>query len=128
MERIVDQVVNPKINTIFLPQVEDVVYRYLGIEKPNRLEVKKELKIDVTDLLPTDLEAISPESDHIKDDSLNFNDSVNSETKMEEDESPPFEPIDIQRSSVQPEENSVDSHLSGFSGNVLISKQKCFLY
>ncbi|XP_018577428.1 biorientation of chromosomes in cell division protein 1-like 1 isoform X2 [Anoplophora glabripennis] len=115
VERIVDQVVNPKINTIFLPQVEDVVYRYLGIEKPNRLEVKKELKIDVSDLLPTDLEAISPESD-TKDDSLIFNESVNSETKMEEDESPPFEPIDVQNSGIQHEENSVDSHLSGFSG------------
>lgn len=117
VERIVDQVVNPKINTIFLPQVEDVVYRYLGIEKPNRLEVKKGLKIDVTDLLPTDLEAISPESDHTKDDSLNFNDSLNSDTKMEEDESPPFEPIDGQSSNIHHEENSVDSHLSGFSGN-----------
>ena len=60
VERIVDQVVNPKINTVFLPKVEDVVYRFLGIEKPNR-EPKKEIKVDV-DSLPNDLEAVSPES------------------------------------------------------------------
>lgn len=36
MERIVDQVVNPKILTVFMPQVEDVVYKYLGIEKPKK--------------------------------------------------------------------------------------------
>lgn len=36
VERIVDQVVNPKILTVFMPQVEDVVYRFLGIEKPKK--------------------------------------------------------------------------------------------
>jgi hypothetical protein len=36
VERIVDQVVNPKILTVFMPQVEDVVYKYLGIEKPKK--------------------------------------------------------------------------------------------
>ncbi|KAJ8920105.1 hypothetical protein NQ315_011761 [Exocentrus adspersus] len=115
VERIVDQVVNPKINTVFLPQVEDVVYKYLGIEKPNRSEIKKELKIDVADLLPTDLEAISPESDHAKDDK-NPNEEETKDVKMEEDESPLFEPIDVKSNNLQPEENSVDSHLSGFSG------------
>ncbi|KAJ8945161.1 hypothetical protein NQ318_001626 [Aromia moschata] len=117
VERIVDQVVNPKINTVFLPQVEEVVYRYLGIEKPNRSEVKKELKIDVTDLLPTDLEAVSPESDHSdgKNDDITLN-SLNTDSKLEEDESPPFEPIEVEQDFVQHEENSVDSHLSGFSG------------
>lgn len=36
VERIVDQVVNPKILTVFMPQVEDVVYKSLGIEKPKK--------------------------------------------------------------------------------------------
>lgn len=36
VERIVDQVVNPKILTVFMPQVEDVVYKFLGIEKPKK--------------------------------------------------------------------------------------------
>lgn len=63
VERIVDQVVNPKINTVFLPKVEDVVYRYLGVERPSH-DIKKELKVEGTDLLPEDLEAVSPESVH----------------------------------------------------------------
>ena len=36
VERIVDQVVNPKILTVFMPQVEDVVYKFLGIEEPKK--------------------------------------------------------------------------------------------
>ncbi|KAJ8965560.1 hypothetical protein NQ314_004060 [Rhamnusium bicolor] len=76
---------------------------------------------NVTDLLPTDLEAVSPESDHTKDDSLNLNESLNVDSKLEEDESPPFEPLDVQdndvqHNDIQNEDNSVDSHLSGFSG------------
>ena len=35
IERIVDQVVNPKIMTVFVLQVEDIVYKFLGLEKPN---------------------------------------------------------------------------------------------
>ncbi|KAG5874485.1 hypothetical protein JTB14_003384 [Gonioctena quinquepunctata] len=125
VERIVDQVVNPKINTVFLPQVEDVVYRFLGVEKPIR-DVKKEVRIDIADLLPTDLEAVSPESvhsfkDEIKpeDNSETLNDSLNSSSKPDEDESPPFEPLDTSNkivNSIGLEENSIDSHLSGFSG------------
>ena len=32
--RIVDQLVNPRINTVLVPKVEDIVYTYLGIERP----------------------------------------------------------------------------------------------
>nr|XP_023029136.1 biorientation of chromosomes in cell division protein 1-like 1 isoform X1 [Leptinotarsa decemlineata] len=117
VERIVDQVVNPKINTIFLPEVEDVVYRFLGVVKPVR-DVKKDVNVKITDLLPTDLEAVSPDSVHsFKDDvkrEVN-NDSLNSGSKPDEDESPPFEPLDA-ANKIGLEENSVDSHLSGFSG------------
>lgn len=134
VERIVDQVVNPKINTVFLPQVEDVVYRFLGIEKPQRTENKNAttpLKINILEtLLPTDLEAISPDSDLHEDEfdnptnesekpanasSENTQDDLN-DSKMDEDESPPFEPLEETVTLMVPEENSVDSHMSGFSG------------
>lgn len=39
VERIVDQVVNPKICPIFLPMVEQVVYDCLGVERPDKNEV-----------------------------------------------------------------------------------------
>ncbi|XP_068899554.1 biorientation of chromosomes in cell division protein 1-like 1 [Tenebrio molitor] len=117
VERIVDQVVNPKINTVFLPKVEEVVYSYLGIKKPNRNEG---IKSEQCDLLPTDLEAVSPESEPVdkKDDKSTENFQDMDESKTEEDESPPFEPLDEQSMYVPQEENSVDSHLSGFSGLV----------
>lgn len=110
-----DQVVNPKINTVFLPKVEEVVYSYLGIKKPNRNEG---IKSEQCDLLPTDLEAVSPESEPVdkKDDKSTENFQDMDESKTEEDESPPFEPLDEQSMYVPQEENSVDSHLSGFSG------------
>lgn len=125
VERIVDQVVNPKVNTVLLPKVEEVVYKYLGIEKPTK-EVKKEPP--VTDLLPTDLEAVSPDSVHSvkteedkKNDNGVTNDSLNDSisSKIDEDESPPFEPLETIGNSHPTnllEENSVDSQLSGFSG------------
>lgn len=127
VERIVDQVVNPKINTVFLPKVEEIVYRFLGVDKPVRT-VKKEVNISITDLLPTDLEAVSPESVHSfktgpnKDyDTLTC--SLSSIVKQEEDESPPFEPLNGNRENNTAnddkmiiDENTRDSHLSGFSG------------
>ncbi|XP_017786450.1 PREDICTED: biorientation of chromosomes in cell division protein 1-like 1 isoform X2 [Nicrophorus vespilloides] len=106
VERIVDQVVNPKMNTVFLPKVTEVVYKFLGIEKPNKSE-----KGDGEDnLLPNDLEAVSPMSDRHKDEKMDISESMD-ESKIDEDESPPFEPIE------EPE-NSIDSHMSGFSGLV----------
>ncbi|XP_063926624.1 dentin sialophosphoprotein isoform X2 [Zophobas morio] len=115
VERIVDQVVNPKINSVFLPKVEEIVYSYLGIKKPSRNEVVKHEHID---LLPNDLEAVSPESEPVdkKDDKSTDTFQDLDESKTEEDESPPFEPLEEQSVYVPHEENSVDSHLSGFSG------------
>lgn len=100
VERIVDQVVNPKINAIFLPKIEDITYPYLGIEKPKptaiiviptndvKMEISNETitsaasmdnnrsdtmmstsspvnnQVEIkTNFLPTDLEAVSPDSD-----------------------------------------------------------------
>lgn len=117
VERIVDQVVNPKINTVFLPIVEDVVYKYLGIEKRQDLTNN----VVTTDLLPKDLETVSPESENStkhhdqKDNNDTLNDSLNS--KIEDDESPPFEPLEnTQQAVVLQDETSLDSELSGMSG------------
>lgn len=83
----------------------------MGIQKPN-------IKTEQCDLLPTDLEAVSPESEPVdkKDDKSTDTIQDLDESKTEEDESPPFEPLDEQITYVPQEENSVDSHLSGFSG------------
>ncbi|XP_066999212.2 dentin sialophosphoprotein [Anabrus simplex] len=152
VERIVDQVVNPKIMTVFLPQIEDVVYKCLGLEKPKKgkeaqLGLAKQPSANVPqkivtlkDLLPTDLDPISPESDGIKDkdelseDEKEFESANNEEEEEEEEEeeveeeeeeeeeekaaeeeevSPPFEPIEEINS--QCDESSMDSRLSGIS-------------
>lgn len=34
VDRILNQVINPKVYSAFVPQVEDAVYNMLGIEKP----------------------------------------------------------------------------------------------
>ncbi|XP_012220491.2 biorientation of chromosomes in cell division protein 1-like 1 [Linepithema humile] len=70
VERIVDQVVNPKVYSVFMPQIEDVVYKFLGIERPKIKE--KNGACGLKDLLPKDLDPVSPESDKnsLKDVSL----------------------------------------------------------
>lgn len=91
VERIVDQVVNPKVNTVFKPQVEDLVYNYFGVERPKPAEVEKNVTvIDLTDnsLLPNDLEAVSPESNHGDKEMVGAD-----EEKMDVDKTPTFEPV-----------------------------------
>lgn len=70
VERIVDQVVNPKVYSVFMPQIEDVVYKFLGVERPKAKE--KNGACGLKDLLPKDLDPVSPESDKnsLKDVSL----------------------------------------------------------
>lgn len=148
VERIVDQVVNPKISTIFLPKIEEIAYKYLGIEKPKPSESKlaamnaaaaaSELAngyIEVkTDFPHTDLEAVSPDSDRSNhnrsssSENLNIssgsvklellNDSID---KMDDFESPAFEPIEGRLSSAMSmkdghDEDGDNSKLSGISG------------
>lgn len=146
VERIVDQVVNPKISSVFIPQVEEIFYKYLGIEKPEKSnnngvhDTSTQLDTSTDDLLPNDLESVSPESvksldksgelvvDDVKSpvnvdlpkSSIKFEkedkivdqseDSVNSND--EEFESPAFEPLE---NSLKEEGCSKDSHLSGIS-------------
>ncbi|KAH0557898.1 biorientation of chromosomes in cell division protein 1-like 1 [Cotesia glomerata] len=85
VERIVDQVVNPKIYSVFLPQVEDVVYKYLGLEKPKR---EKNGGTSIKDLLPIDLDPVSPESDKnsLKDVSLDSIDDLELSNKDNNDQ------------------------------------------
>ncbi|XP_050341304.1 biorientation of chromosomes in cell division protein 1-like 1 [Bactrocera neohumeralis] len=117
VERIVDQVVNPKIGTVFQPRIEEITYKYLGLPPP---PVKHEppppimhplpplpltgppLKIETSSLLPTGLEQVSPDSDKATVKSECYGDDpsvmdmdvdVDDKTADEDDESPPFEPL-----------------------------------
>ncbi|XP_020281609.1 biorientation of chromosomes in cell division protein 1-like 1 [Pseudomyrmex gracilis] len=83
VERIVDQVVNPKVYSVFMSQIEDVVYKFLGIERPKTKE--KNGACGLKDLLPKDLDPVSPESDKnsLKDVSL---ESVENDTLEEKQE------------------------------------------
>ncbi|GAB0092891.1 hypothetical protein DMENIID0001_079410 [Sergentomyia squamirostris] len=132
VDRIVDQVVNPKISTVFLPHIEDIVYKYLGIEKPLVkpkdepvfMEQNGEIQVD---LLPTDLlEAVSPDSDKKSHCSEDVKEEITEEEivpelnesndKMDDDESPPFEPLEGRPVSPADHKESQDSHASEISG------------
>lgn len=84
VERIVDQVVNPKVYSVFMPQVEDVVYKFLGIERP---KAKERNGCGLKDLLPKDLDPVSPESDKnsFKDLSLGSVDASDNLNEKEND-------------------------------------------
>ncbi|CAD0205391.1 unnamed protein product [Chrysodeixis includens] len=89
VERIVDQVVNPKVASVFIPQVEDLVYNYLGISRKKTTPTAETSngKIGTDDLLPTDLEAVSPGSVKSNDDKNEpMDEDFNEENKMEVDE------------------------------------------
>lgn len=107
VERIVDQVVNPKLNSNFVPKIEDIAYKYLGIEKP--ANPTSELEVDTGNhqqFLPNlELEQVSPDSEkcpsieapspnaHNQDNLID--DRVDDiEEKMDDFESPAFEPIE----------------------------------
>lgn len=116
MERIVDQVVNPKVASVFIPQVEDLVYNYLGIPRKKPAETAGTAETSngkVVDLLPTDLEAVSPGSVKSNDDKGEAMDiSVTKDDKMDIDNQPmeddliPFETIGKEKE---------ESRLSGIS-------------
>ncbi|XP_022225137.2 serine-rich adhesin for platelets isoform X2 [Drosophila obscura] len=87
VDQIVDQVVNPKVATIFEPKIESIAYKYLGITPPppptiappprptllpapplppyaGHMNGSSLLNVETSaGLLPTDLEQISPDSD-----------------------------------------------------------------
>lgn len=122
VERIVDQVVNPKISTVFHPKVEDIVYNYLGIEKP-KPAVNGSGGLDVqTDFLPEDLEAVSPDSDKKSSSAssdihppMEPNQHEELKENIDDFESPAFEPLETRPPS-QTKYESNDSHASAISG------------
>ncbi|XP_041674609.1 biorientation of chromosomes in cell division protein 1-like 1 isoform X2 [Drosophila eugracilis] len=109
VDQIVDQVVNPKVATIFEPRIESIVYKYLGITPPPPPPARSSmlsapplppfaghmngssslLNVETpAGLLPTDLEQISPDSDRA---------TVKSEVK-DEDLPPGVDEEDLSRS------------------------------
>ncbi|XP_050100375.1 biorientation of chromosomes in cell division protein 1-like 1 isoform X2 [Anopheles aquasalis] len=134
VERIVDQVVNPKISTIFHPKVEELVYNYLGIEKP-KSSVNGNESARGESLLE-DLEAVSPDSDKKSEGSLtppqpatetehmevdmeidddDVEEEVDDSKEQDDFESPAFEPLEV-RSPSKLKEEANDSNSSAISG------------
>ncbi|KAI5641061.1 COMPASS (Complex proteins associated with set1p) component shg1 domain-containing protein [Phthorimaea operculella] len=113
VERIVDQVVNPKVASVFIPQVEDLVYNYLGIPRKKSSAGPETSNGKPEDLLPTDLEAVSPGSVKSTDDKdMDTSDSkddkmdVDDKTNNIKDDSMTFESFDKEKE---------DTRLSGIS-------------
>ncbi|XP_033362815.1 biorientation of chromosomes in cell division protein 1-like 1 isoform X1 [Bombus vosnesenskii] len=108
VERIVDQVVNPKVYSVFMHQIEDVVYKFLGIERPKAKE--KNGLCGLKDLLPKDLDPVSPESDKnsLKDVSLESMDAM--------------EDLEIKKDIKFNEQKSLDEEISNEKGKDSISE------
>lgn len=141
---------NPKINSVFLPKIEDISYKYLGIEKPKPSDdqtLQSELcsnedikpKILPTDL--DDLEAVSPDSTgskkSFKDSTEDLNtpvDSIKTELndsveKVDDDfESPAFEPLKgsllTGSDSINGEEDSKLSDISGLTSQDSVNSEQ----
>lgn len=140
IERIVDQVVNPKLNANFVPKIEDVAYKLLGVERPSP-NMKTKLKIETDVMLPGnyELEQVSPDSENDLKHPSNSNIKVKNyniyeyvDTKTDDLESPEFEPVgqpdtninskndddmDISDGDDMPHQmNEVKSNISSISG------------
>lgn len=101
-------------------KVEEILYHYVGIEKPVKKDKLDALEVK-TDLLPPldDLEQVSPDSDKkstMSDDILNEakGEEVEEEIVDEDFESPAFEPIES--ILLEKNESSHHSDLSAISG------------
>ncbi|XP_043655985.1 nucleolar protein dao-5 isoform X2 [Drosophila teissieri] len=126
VDQIVDQVVNPKVATIFEPKIESIVYKYLGITPPpppparpamlpapplppfaGHLNGSSLLNVETTaSLLPTDLEQISPDSDRatVKSD---LRDDELPPGVDDEDTSPSYELVSDRKTLAKEEINNV---------------------
>lgn len=94
VERIVDQVVNPKVYSTFMPEIEDVVYMFLGMERPKRRE--RNGHCSLKDLLPKDLDPVSPESgpNSVKNESWDVVNEVTNEESRAHTPPPKTEPLE----------------------------------
>src|SRR5690349_24602454 len=99
-------------------KVEEILYQYVGIAKPIKKEKLPSEALEIeTDLLPTDLEQVSPDSDKKSlPDAMDMEESRGEEIEEEivedeEFESPAFEPIE----AITAEKNE-NSNLSAISG------------
>lgn len=126
VERIVDQVVNPKISTVFHPKVEDIMYNYLGIEKPKPIaNGSGGMEVQTDSLLLEDLEAVSPDSDKKSSSASSdihptierhLHEELNEpKENIDEFDSPAFEPLQTRPPS-QTKHESNDSNASAISG------------
>lgn len=104
--QVVDQVVNPKLNTNFVPKIEDVAYKFLGIERPS-LNIKLKVEIDTDIQLPVcDLEQVSPDSEKSQSNSKPEHFYLyDYDVKNDDLESPAFEPINASIESKIKEES-----------------------
>lgn len=101
-------------------KVEEILYQYVGISKPIKKEKNLEEALEVeTNLLPTDLEQVSPDSDKksTASDVANVEEMKDEEVEeeiVEDDdfESPAFEPIE----PMEVDKNEQNSNLSAISG------------
>ncbi|XP_031833965.1 uncharacterized protein LOC116427586 [Nomia melanderi] len=121
VERIVDQVVNPKVYSVFMPHIEDVVYKFLGLERPKAKE--KNGACGLKDLLPKDLDPVSPESDKnsLKDVSLESIDAMEDLEITKEEKL--FHEVKLQE-----EEISNENDKDNVSENGQISSEEKLLY
>lgn len=111
VSRIVDQVVEQKMDYI-QSKVEEILYNYIGIEKPIKEEKKNgSLKID-TELMPNDLEQVSDKTSLDSMD-MNMKEEIEEEVVDDDFESPAFEPIEVSETK---NENTNGSNLSEISG------------
>ncbi|XP_063389271.1 biorientation of chromosomes in cell division protein 1-like 1 [Cydia fagiglandana] len=116
VERIVDQVVNPKVASVFIPQVEDLVYNYLGIaRKKSTPETSNDKGNASTDLLPTDLEAVSPGSVKSDDKDEQMEESKDEGMELDDDKIKEININDISMPSDIEPEKEADTQLSGIS-------------
>lgn len=115
--------------SVFIPQVEDLVYNYLGIPRKKTVETPETSNGKVggeNDLLPTDLEAVSPgsvKSNEDKNDDMDI--SEGKEEKMEVDEeSKPEKDDTAVIESIDKEKIDQESRLSGIS-ELTINDSEC---
>lgn len=112
VERIVDQVVNPKVYSVFMSQIEDVVYKFLGIERPKAKE--RNGACGLKDLLPKDLDPVSPESDKnsLRDVSLESVDAME-DLEARKEERSLYEQRPPQEEDIPSERNKINSSENG---------------